>query len=146
MSVSKIEVFSSNLNTPASFIWDFRFWIWDSFVGNGFSFSYLAVRLNFYRSKATVLGRSKSEIQNPKSKIQNPLGNVAQSDLARLRAKEQVGGSSPSVLIKYFLRLRSSTDLERKNSTLEVAGSNPAGALSILDFRFRISDFFHPDP
>lgn len=78
-----------------------------------------------------------SEIQNLKSKIF--LGTWRKRNLARLRAKEQVGGSSP--LVPFFvLRLRSSMDLERKNSNLEVAGSNPAEAVSIWDFRFRISD------
>ena len=58
-------------------------------------------------------------------------------ELARLSAKEQAGGSSPLVPIN-FLRLCSSTELERGSSKPDVVSSNLTKAL--FDFGFENSD------
>ena len=50
-------------------------------------------------------------------------------ELARLSAKEQAGGSSPLVPITFY-GFVAQLESERKNSTLEVAGSNPAEVFS----------------
>ena len=69
------------------------------------------------------------------------MGMWRNRNLAQLRAKEQVGGSSPLVPANFFYGFVAQRISERKNSTLEVAGSNPAGALSISDLGIRIFKF-----
>ncbi len=61
-------------------------------------------------------------------------------DLEQFTTNEQVRGSSPLAPFQFFLRLRSSMDLERRSSKPDVASSNLAGAISILEFRFWIWD------
>ena len=70
------------------------------------------------------------QIENRKSKIQNYSGTWRNRNLAQLRAKEQVGGSNPLVP-SIFFGFVAQPESERKNSTLEVAGSNPAEVFSI---------------
>jgi hypothetical protein len=64
---------------------------------------------------------------HPSSLIPPPsnLGTWRNRNLARLRAKEQVGGSNPLVP-SIFFGFVAQLEPEHKNSTLEVAGSNPA--------------------
>jgi hypothetical protein len=58
------------------------------------------------------------------------MGTWRNRNLAQLRAKEQVGGSNPLVPF-IFSGFVAQPESERKNSTLEAAGSNPAEVISV---------------
>lgn len=74
------------------------------------------------------------------------MGTWRKRNSARLRAKEQVGGSNPLVP-SIFFGFVAQPDRERKNSNLEVAGSNPAEAISIPDCLRRVkSQIFRVRP
>lgn len=130
--VFQTGVFSSNLNAPAKH----------------FSLSppnrwrktwFLPLTTSHFDCGFGILDCVFFSITNPKSKFPNPFGDVAQriqrGSVRRSRLEVRI-------LSFPFFGFVAQRNQERKNSNLEVAGSNPAKAISISDLELRIWDFW----